>query len=371
MEKLLIYWPFSPFSEIHLVKEAGGLANAFTKMGKSVDLLVGEMQCSPPNGVSVYETGNKSWLNWRGYFKEFLTALSILIKNQYSIIIAFNSGPLNWAIFLLYRLICLFRVGKLRTSRAKLILKLDSDGTFRGFSTLNLIVYKILFFFNSFLFDDLMVESPQAVSNIKNMMMVNKSKVKYLPNGYSSIDYPKANYNDYNRKDVILSVSRVSREKGIEVLVKAFADASEEFYSWKLIIAGSFDDDTYLQEINKLIADLNLSERVIMLGELDKNKLREFYLSSAIFALVSIRESFGIARLEAMASGLPVLTSESGIGNELRGFGSIVVKCGDVKSTANQLKRLISNESLRIQIANEQCKHLISWEDVAFKIINI
>lgn len=369
VERILIYWPFSYFSEVHVIKEAGGIAYAFTKLGKEVELVIGKLKCAPLEGIKVFETGNLSFYSWKDCVRELVEVPKILLKGNYSTIIVFNSGPLNPLIFLLYKLFSLHKKPEHIHNKPKLILKLDSDGTLRGYSNIKLIAYKIMLKLSSHLFDVLTIESSEAIANIIKNIKINKVKIKYVPNGYSSDYFPQANYSDFKRNDVVISVSRVSREKGLEILVNAFALVSDEFPSWTLLIAGQFDDWSYFKEITNLVEKFHLENRIFLLGNLDKQRVRELYLNSSIFAQVSLRESFGIARLEAMASGLPVISSESGNGNQLREYGAIVLRCGDIESTANSLRSLMSSEKLRKSIADKQSHNLRSWDDISLEFL--
>jgi len=123
------------------------------------------------------------------------------------------------------------------------------------------------------------------------------------------------------RAKIVLYVGRVHPEKGVHVLVEAFARLRRgEFVDWKLIIVGSTDSreggggDTYLRQLRQSAAVAR--ERVVFRGPIfDVAVLEEEFRAARIFAYPSLAmrgETFGLAPLEAMTHGCAVLVSDLG-----------------------------------------------------------
>jgi glycosyltransferase involved in cell wall biosynthesis len=123
------------------------------------------------------------------------------------------------------------------------------------------------------------------------------------------------------RAKIVLYVGRVHREKGVHLLVEAFARLRRgEFADWKLIIVGSTDSreggggEAYLRQLqqNATVA----GERIVFRGPIfDAAVLKEEYRAARIFAYPSLAahgETFGLAPLEAMTHGCAVLVSNLG-----------------------------------------------------------
>jgi glycosyltransferase involved in cell wall biosynthesis len=110
------------------------------------------------------------------------------------------------------------------------------------------------------------------------------------------------------KKKIILFLGRVDRKKGIDLLIRAFAILYKNSDQFVLLIAGSGDFD-FTKELKNLSASLGISEKVIWMGMIhDELKWSTLY-SSDIFCLPSHQENFGIAIVESLSAGLPVLIS--------------------------------------------------------------
>ncbi len=144
---------------------------------------------------------------------------------------------------------------------------------------------------------------------------------------------------------VIITVASLTKNKGHIVLLNAFKKLVENHANVRLMIVGDGPMKIYLTDYTK---ELGLSSRVIFTGQ--KKQITLFLKISDIFVLNSIeREGLGIAVIEAMAAGLPVVGTSVGglpelISDQQSGF---VVKPGDSHELYCALKRLVDEESLR------------------------
>lgn len=123
----------------------------------------------------------------------------------------------------------------------------------------------------------------------------------------------KSSYGVKLGEKVISYIGRLEKEKGIETLIKAFALLRQENIASKLLIAGKplFSGEEYLSTVEKLTADLNISEDVRFLGHLSDP--RPLYQVSDVNVLPSLwLEAFGRVIIESMASGTPSLGSRVG-----------------------------------------------------------
>jgi glycosyltransferase involved in cell wall biosynthesis len=106
-----------------------------------------------------------------------------------------------------------------------------------------------------------------------------------------------------------LFLSRLHRKKGLLELLAAWHDASPRKHGWKLKIAGP-DAGGFRSEIERRIADLQLSGSVALVGDVSGAAKWQLIADSSFFVLPSFNENFGIAIAEALACGVPVITTK-------------------------------------------------------------
>jgi glycosyltransferase involved in cell wall biosynthesis len=107
----------------------------------------------------------------------------------------------------------------------------------------------------------------------------------------------------------VLSVGLLVEKKGMDLLIRAFAQAFPDDPDALLVIAG---DGPQRASLEALIRQLRLGDRVHFTGLLTRVEIREWMGKANVFALASHFETFGVVFIEALASGLPVIATQSG-----------------------------------------------------------
>ena len=149
--------------------------------------------------------------------------------------------------------------------------------------------------------------SPVMINRMKEF----HSKVCYSPNGINSKEYVDENI---PRKKIILAVGSLKKEKSFDNLILAFGRIHETIPDYKLFIAGDGHLKSSLQEI---CVKLNLTNKVYLLGNLEKISLINQYNESEIFILSSQSEGFPKVILEALFCGCKVVSTNVGSASEL------------------------------------------------------
>lgn len=106
-----------------------------------------------------------------------------------------------------------------------------------------------------------------------------------------------------------VSVANLNALKRITFLVEVFADITKEFSHVKLILVG---DGPEKNDIMEKIVQLNLEKNIFLMGQQNRKAIRNIFDRSDCFVLPSAVETFGVAYIEAMASGLPVIATKCG-----------------------------------------------------------
>lgn len=108
---------------------------------------------------------------------------------------------------------------------------------------------------------------------------------------------------------VLLSVSRVSPKKRIDLMIGATAELAAMGVPARLVVAGA-GDASYIRSLNDLALSLGVDEWVEFVGLADHQRKAELFSRAHVFLLPSDDENFGIGLAEALSSGLPAVTSD-------------------------------------------------------------
>lgn len=196
-----------------------------------------------------------------------------------------------------------------------------------------------------------------SCKNIDNLVLVSKelesfyktylgNKVKYIPNCLDNVPKQASKLDQKN----IISVGRLSKEKGFDDLLKLFKKISSKHADWKLNIIG---DGMERNNLLDLAEELKLSDKVIFHGYQDKDYIKDIMLNSSIYVMTSHTESFGLVLIEAMSYGIPCLsyTSAQGaneiIDNDINGY---LIENRNEDEMIDKIEQLIEDEKLRLKL---------------------
>lgn len=140
------------------------------------------------------------------------------------------------------------------------------------------------------------------------------------------------------KKKYILSVGRITPEKGFDLLIDAFRQLGPDGY--KLVIVGGEDHRSkYAANLHK---EADSSADILFTGQLSGEPLRQLYSHAALFVLPSYNEAFPIVLLEALNYRLPVLASDIEGIRQINLPGIHYFKAGSVVSLKEQLSPLFT-----------------------------
>jgi 1,2-diacylglycerol 3-alpha-glucosyltransferase len=141
---------------------------------------------------------------------------------------------------------------------------------------------------------------------------------------------------------VLLYVSRISKEKHLDVLLRAMKLLASKKENVKLVVAGS---GPAIDECKHLAIKLGIADRTSFLGMVDHNTLPRVYAAGDLLCLPSTFETQGIVSLEAMAVGKPVVGASAMALNELiqNGKNGEKFKPGDYAACAKKIEKVLNN----------------------------
>ena len=166
----------------------------------------------------------------------------------------------------------------------------------------------------------------------------------------------------------LLCVATVVPRQGHDVLVRALATMRGA--SWHLTCVGGLDrDESWAASVRAQVAAAGLDGHVTFAGELQQAPLDERYDAADVFVLPTWYEGYGMAVAEAIARGLPVVSTATGAIADLVGpDAGLLVPAGDAEALARALSALVADAALRTRLAagaRRARTALPSWDDAA------
>lgn len=167
----------------------------------------------------------------------------------------------------------------------------------------------------------------------------------------------------------LLFVGATEARKNLVNLLQAFSLVKEEYRGLFLVLAGPKGEDH--ERILSKIHELKLEDSVEILSYVDELKLKYLYSQAELFVFPSWHEGFGIPLLEAMASGIPIATSETGALPEVGGDAALYFNPDNPVDIAEKIRILLGDSSLRMQLIQAGKKRILdfSWEKAASEIL--
>lgn len=184
-----------------------------------------------------------------------------------------------------------------------------------------------------------------------------KCKCVYIPNIIDKL--PK--YTSRLNKKRLVSVGRLSPEKGPMDLLKLYKRINEVYPDWTLEVIG---DGTEKSKMEEYIRDNNLVNKVTLHGFRNKDYIDDILHNSSIYLMTSFTESFGIVLIEAMSHGVPCIAFDSAEGaRELidHGENGYLIKDRDFSKYINKVFKLIEDKQLRETIGKNAYEEAKSY----------
>jgi len=193
--------------------------------------------------------------------------------------------------------------------------------------------------------DFLLTTATSELENIRRLGFIQPTKI--IPNGLDISAIKEKNPIETESPFLnILFLSRIHPKKGIELLIEAVSRLKDQ--NFKVIIAGE-GDQNYIDFLVKLTATKEVSHKIKFLGGVYGQDKWDLYEQANLFVLPTYSENFGIVIIEALAAGMPVITTKGTPWQELETFN-----CGwwidlNVDNLSNALNHAIhtSREELK------------------------
>lgn len=192
--------------------------------------------------------------------------------------------------------------------------------------------------------DLILCVSAFTASQVESLLNVPRHKLRVIHHGVS---FPEPLPSSVAREPIVLSVGSIQKRKNTASLVKAFEQTRA---GWKLILAGATGFGA--EDIMRQIHDSPRAADIQVTGYITTAELDALYRRASLFAFPSLDEGFGIPVIEAMAHGVPVITSDSSALVEIAGEAAILIDPQDTEELIQALQTLMDQPGLRRELVS-------------------
>ncbi|NWG04931.1 MAG: glycosyltransferase family 4 protein [Syntrophaceae bacterium] len=201
---------------------------------------------------------------------------------------------------------------------------------------------------------------------ILNLLNIDPIQIHVTPLGIDQSFHPAGNRLEGLPNQYILFLGNLEPRKNLPRLMKAYQSLPQTLKRrYPLVIAGASGWHTH--ELKQVLRLFQRGERPILTGYVSQGFLPDLYRGASLFVYPSLYEGFGLPVLEAMASGVPVITSNSTSLPEVVGDGGLLVNPYDVDLLREAMRELLEDEKKRREMIERSLVRakLFSWDKCA------
>jgi len=223
--------------------------------------------------------------------------------------------------------------------------------------------------------DIITVFTSQQKRYLSKLLDYPKNKIEIVPSG---VDFEKFQINKKTKRQlrkelglpkdkfIIINIGNFGRKRRYELTLKILKEI--KIKNAIFLHIGGIGDKDYYSEIKELVKKMDLDKQVLFLGAKPFDKIVNYYQAADVFLLTSNNESFGIPIIESMAAGLPVITTNVGVAEDVikNNENGFIIK--DKNEAIKIINGLSKNKKMRDKIS-ETAKETAKQYDW-YKIIN-
>lgn len=276
-------------------------------------------------GHPVEITKKTAGRDWKLVFK----LLGYIDTHQITVLHTHDFGPMEYAVLV-----------KMLRPRLRLV---HTQHTLHHF--LKRKTYRYAFSVASWFYSSIIAVSTHVERNlIEHCPGLNKKRLKVIPNGVDLELFPLSSLQIQKSSIRLISVSRISPEKNLPLIIKACSLLKERGLSFSWSHVGSAQDQAYESMLRELVKTLELEESIHFLGF--QSEPQNFLKDADIFLSASSTEGHPVSVLEAMATGKICLLSDIPPHRDLASEGLFFFDQTSAHSLADGLEQLTAREDL-------------------------
>ena len=213
--------------------------------------------------------------------------------------------------------------------------------------------------------------SQPSKEDVISEFKVDEERITVIPNGIDIETFRPSLKNKPFEYNIVTTASADIPLKGLRNLILALPRVIKEFPSTSLTVIGKSPKKS---KLHKLIDDLDLEDRISFRSGIDEEEIVDIYHNSDIAVIPSLYEGFGFGAGEAMACGVPLISTDSGGLKQVIGDSALKIKPGSVVEIEEGISKLFHDEAIRkdlIKKGRKRMEEYFDWKIAAKSYVNL
>jgi len=206
--------------------------------------------------------------------------------------------------------------------------------------------------------------------DIAQEFSINLSKFRVVPNGINKEFFYPVHNASRPENSIIVTNSADTPLKGLRYLLEAVSQIRKKQSVQLTVIGEPKKNGT----IKKLVAELGVGDIVHFTGRIENEEFAGYYSKATVAVVPSLYEGFGLPAAEAMACGVPLITTSGGALPEVVGDAGIIVPPADASALAKEIMFLFGNPDQRKKMAQagiERVDSIFNWSKAAGEMVEV
>lgn len=203
------------------------------------------------------------------------------------------------------------------------------------------------------------------------------AKVEIIPNGIDCEEFKDSNklskqayMKKYTKQNIdvdkiIVSMGRLQKKKGLDILIEAFVPVLKVYPDAKLLIAG--EDEGEKENLIQLIQKYDLIDKVFLIGNIQDQDKIDFLANADLFVLPSHNENFGNVYVESLASGTPIVASTGTPWEEVEEYHCGKWVNNNKDETANAIIEMLNEDRDEMRANSLKLSRKYDWKNIAIR----
>ena len=213
--------------------------------------------------------------------------------------------------------------------------------------------------------------SQPSKEDVISEFKVDEKKITVIPNGIDIGIFKPSSIKKSLSFRIVTTASADIPLKGLRHLILALPRVIRQFPLTSLTVIGKSPEKSNL---NKLIDDLDLEDKITFRSGISEKEIVKTYHDSDIAVIPSLYEGFGFGAGEAMACGVPLISTDSGGLKQVIGDAALKIKPGSVNEIEEGILKLFTEEEIRQELAEkgrERMEEFFDWKIAASAYIEV